>query len=107
MQAMREDLAPPKDDHFTLAQLKDSDGSDPSKPIYVCIKVIQDFRGQRWVEGVQMSSLKEEHAIPCYSELNETDRKVLDEWYGFSRSDTQGTSKDHVGDHTFPGGALG
>lgn len=38
MQAERSDLAPPKDDPFTLDQLKQFDGSDPSKPIYVAIK---------------------------------------------------------------------
>jgi hypothetical protein len=38
MQAPREDLLPPKDEPFTLAQLKAFDGSDPSKPIYVSIK---------------------------------------------------------------------
>lgn len=38
MQAARDDLAPPKDDPFTLAQLTAFDGSDPSKPIYVAIK---------------------------------------------------------------------
>ena len=32
------DLAPPKDDPFTLEQLKAYDGNDPSKPIYVSIK---------------------------------------------------------------------
>ena len=38
MQPPREDLAPPKDDPFTLEQLKEFDGSDASKPIYVAIK---------------------------------------------------------------------
>lgn len=38
MQAPRDDLAPPKDDPFTLEQLKEFDGSDPAKPIYVAIK---------------------------------------------------------------------
>lgn len=38
MQAAREDLPPPKDDPFTLEQLKQFDGSDASKPIYVSIK---------------------------------------------------------------------
>lgn len=38
MQAPSEDLAPPKDDPFTLEQLKEYDGSDPSKPIYLSIK---------------------------------------------------------------------
>jgi membrane-associated progesterone receptor component len=38
MQPARTDLAPPKDDPFTLEQLKEYDGSDPSKKIYVAIK---------------------------------------------------------------------
>jgi membrane-associated progesterone receptor component len=38
MQAPREDLAPPKDDPFTTEQLRQYDGSDPSKPIFVAIK---------------------------------------------------------------------
>jgi len=43
MQAPRDDLAPPKDDPFTLEQLKQYDGSDPAKPIYVAIKGLFDF----------------------------------------------------------------
>lgn len=38
MQAPKDNLAPPKDDPFTTEQLKEFDGSDPSKPIYVAIK---------------------------------------------------------------------
>jgi membrane-associated progesterone receptor component len=38
MQAARDDLAPPKDDPITTEQLKQYDGSDPTKPIYVAIK---------------------------------------------------------------------
>ena len=38
MQAPRNDLAPPKDDPYTTEELKQFDGSDPSKPIYVAIK---------------------------------------------------------------------
>jgi membrane-associated progesterone receptor component len=38
MQAERADLGPPKDDPFTLEQLKAFDGSDPERPIYVAIK---------------------------------------------------------------------
>jgi predicted heme/steroid binding protein len=37
MQPPRDDLEPPKDNPFTLEQLKEFDGSDPSKPIYVSI----------------------------------------------------------------------
>jgi len=43
MQAPRDDLAPPKDDPFTLEQLKQYDGSDPAKPIYVAIKGLSDL----------------------------------------------------------------
>lgn len=38
MQPAREDLAPPKDDPYTTEQLKQYDGSDPTKPILVAIK---------------------------------------------------------------------
>ncbi|KAJ6594924.1 progesterone binding protein [Mycena capillaripes] len=114
MQAPREDLAPPKDDPFTLAQLKEYDGSDPSKPIYVSIKgTVFDvsakadvygsgksyniFAGKDGSKGLGMSSLKEEHAIPDYSELTEADRKVLDDWHGFftKRYNIVGRVTDH------------
>jgi membrane-associated progesterone receptor component len=38
MQPPREDLAPPKDDPFTLEELKQFDGTNDDKPIYVSIK---------------------------------------------------------------------
>lgn len=38
MSAPRTDLAPPKDDPFTLEQLKEYDGKTGGKPIYVAIK---------------------------------------------------------------------
>jgi hypothetical protein len=38
MQPARTDLEPPKDTPFTQAELKQFDGSDESKPIYVAIK---------------------------------------------------------------------
>lgn len=38
MQPPRNDLEPPKDDPYTTEALKQFDGSDPSKPIYVAIK---------------------------------------------------------------------
>jgi len=38
MQPPRMDLAPPKDDPFTIEQLREFDGTDGSKPIYVAIK---------------------------------------------------------------------
>ncbi|KAJ3550052.1 hypothetical protein NMY22_g660 [Coprinellus aureogranulatus] len=39
MQAPNADLAPPKDDPFTVEELAQYTGEDPSKPIYVAIKV--------------------------------------------------------------------
>lgn len=38
MQPARDDLQPPKDDPITLEELKQYNGSDPLKPIYVAIK---------------------------------------------------------------------
>jgi hypothetical protein len=38
MQSERTDLPAPKNDPYTLEELKPYDGSDPSKPIYVAIK---------------------------------------------------------------------
>lgn len=38
MQPPKVDLAPPKDDPFTVEELKGYDGSDESKPILVAIK---------------------------------------------------------------------
>ncbi|KAJ7699104.1 cytochrome b5 [Mycena metata] len=114
MQAPREDLAPPKDDPFTLAQLKEFDGSDLSKPIYVSIKgTVFDvtpkadvygagrsyniFAGKDGSKGLGMSSLKEEHAVPDYRDLSESDRKVLDDWHAFftKRYNIVGRVSDH------------
>jgi len=33
-----------------------------------------------------MSSLKPEHAVADYSDLDEKERKVLDDWYSFFES---------------------
>ncbi|KAI0694284.1 cytochrome b5-like heme/steroid binding domain-containing protein [Cytidiella melzeri] len=100
MQAARTDLAPPKDDPFTLEQLKEFDGSEPSKPIYVAIKgTIFDvshkretygkggsynlFAGKDASKALGMSSLKEEDASPDYSGLPEAEMKVLNDWHAF------------------------
>ncbi|KAJ7824810.1 cytochrome b5 [Mycena olivaceomarginata] len=71
-------------------QLKEFDGSDASKPIYVSIKgTVFDgnryniFAGKDGSMGLGMSSLKDEHAVPDYRGLNDADRKVLDDWHGF------------------------
>ncbi|KAH9484742.1 putative steroid-binding protein 3 [Psilocybe cubensis] len=100
MQAPRDDLAPPKDDPFTTEELKQYDGSDPTKPIYVAIKgTVFDvsskkdvygpgrsysvFSGKDGSRGLGMSSLKPEDAVADYSTLDAKDMKVLDDWHAF------------------------
>ncbi|KAF4620816.1 hypothetical protein D9613_000041 [Agrocybe pediades] len=100
MQAPREDLAPPKDDLYTTEQLKQYDGSDPSKPIYVAIKgTIFDvttkkdvygpgrsysiFAGKDGSRGLGLSSLKAEDAVADYSTLDDKDMKTLNDWHAF------------------------
>ncbi|KAL1748318.1 cytochrome b5 [Schizophyllum fasciatum] len=114
MQAENPNLAPPKDDPFTLEDLKRFDGSDGSTPIYVSIKgTVFDVSSKRDVygpgrsygifagkdpsKGLGMSSLKPEHAVPDYEDLNEGDRKVLDDWHGFfsKRYNIVGRVVDH------------
>src|ERR1700722_68091 len=53
MQPAREDLRPPLDDPYTLEELKQFDGSDPSKPIYVSIKGTSVQR--RWSSHLYLS----------------------------------------------------
>jgi len=100
MQSPRTDLAPPKDDLYTLAELAAYDGSDPSKPIYVAIKgTIFDvthkkdvygpegsynvFAGKDGSKGLGMSSLKLENAIPDWSDLPTNEIKVMNDWHEF------------------------
>ncbi|EIM81018.1 progesterone binding protein [Stereum hirsutum FP-91666 SS1] len=100
MQSERTDLAPPKEDKYTLEELKQYDGNDPAKPIYVAIKgTIFDvtrkrdtygpgwsyniFAGKDGSKGLGKSSLKEEDAVPDYSDLPENELKVLNDWHGF------------------------
>ncbi|KAH8107697.1 cytochrome b5-like heme/steroid binding domain-containing protein [Cristinia sonorae] len=100
MQPARTDLAPPKDDPWTVEQLKEFDGSDAGKPIYVAIKgTVFDvshkrdtygkggsynlFAGKDASKALGKSSLKEEDASPDYSTLDESERKVLDDWHSF------------------------
>ncbi|KAL5528728.1 hypothetical protein ACEPAF_7865 [Sanghuangporus sanghuang] len=94
------ELDPPKDTPFRLEELREFDGSDPSKPIYVSIKgTVFDvtnkremygpgksyniFAGKDGSRGLGMSSLKEADADPDYSTLPPSERKVLDDWHSF------------------------
>jgi len=100
MQPPRDDLAPPKDNPFSLEELKQYNGSDPSKPIYVAIKgTVFDvshksdvygpgmsysiFAGKDGSKGLGMSSLKPEDAVSDYSGLPEAEMQVLNDWHGF------------------------
>ncbi|KAJ8494580.1 hypothetical protein ONZ45_g9723 [Pleurotus djamor] len=100
MQPPKTDLAPPKDDPITLEELKQFDGSDESKPIYVAIKgTVFDvshkkdvygsgksynlFAGKDASKALGMSSLKPEDAISDYSGLSDGDMNTLNEWHSF------------------------
>jgi membrane-associated progesterone receptor component len=43
------------------------------------------FAGKDGSKGLGMSSLKPEHAISDYSGLDESETKVLNDWYAFFR----------------------
>ncbi|PWN23856.1 cytochrome b5 [Microstroma glucosiphilum] len=100
MQPTTSPTHPPKDDPFTSSELAQYDGSDDSKPVYVCIKgQIFDvsakremylpgkgyhiFAGKDGSKGLGLSSLKPEDAIADYSELDEKHLKVLDDWVAY------------------------
>ncbi|KAJ3931259.1 MAG: cytochrome b5-like heme/steroid binding domain-containing protein [Lentinula lateritia] len=100
MQPARADLLPPKDDPFTLEELKKYDGTVEGMPIYVSIKgdvfevthrsdvygagkSYNIFAGTDGSKGLGMSSLKAEHAVPDYSGLDEKDMKTLNDWHAF------------------------
>ncbi|KAF8683177.1 Cytochrome b5 [Rhizoctonia solani] len=95
-----EPIAPPKDDPYTLEKLKEFDGQDPSKPVYVSIKgTVFDVSAKRDTYGpgggyallsgkdasvaLGKSSLKPEDAIADYSQLNQSERQTLDQWHSF------------------------
>ncbi|KAE8542827.1 hypothetical protein D1P53_000890 [Cryptococcus gattii VGV] len=100
MSAPAANLAPPKDDPITPAQLAKHDGSDPSKPIYVAIKgKVFDvssrgemyapgkgynvFAGKDGSKGLGMSSLDPRDAVADYSSLNEGQMNTLNQWESF------------------------
>ncbi|RHZ57030.1 hypothetical protein Glove_395g46 [Diversispora epigaea] len=96
-------LAEPKDTSFTLDELKQYDGSDATKPIYVAVKgtvfdVTTDptkrdtyrpgasyhvFAGKDASKALGLSSLQPEDAIADYSSLDTAQLKVLDDWYEY------------------------
>lgn len=97
MEPSTQPTQPPKDDPITAAELAKHDGSDPNKPVYVCIKgTVFDvtvkremyepgkgyhiFAGKDASKGLGMSSLKPEDAVSDYSSLDDKQLKVLEDW---------------------------
>ncbi|GAC97598.1 potential sterol binding protein [Pseudozyma hubeiensis SY62] len=91
---------PPKDDPISVEDLKQYDGTDESKPVYVAVKgTVFDvspkremyapgkgyhiFAGKDGSRGLGMSSLKPEDAVPDYSTLDDKQLKVLDDWHSY------------------------
>ncbi|KAN0065847.1 hypothetical protein ACQY0O_000977 [Thecaphora frezii] len=91
---------PPKDDPITVEVLKQYDGTDSSKPVYVAVKgTVFDvspkremyspgssysvFAGKDGSRGLGMSDLKPENAVADYSTLDEKQLKVLDDWHAY------------------------
>ncbi|KAI9376505.1 cytochrome b5-like heme/steroid binding domain-containing protein [Aspergillus egyptiacus] len=92
-------LAPPKDDLITVEELAKCDGTDPNRPIYVAIKGIvfdvtrntaygpdgqyKVFAGKDASRALACSSLKPEMCKPEWYDLEEKDKKTLDDWFTF------------------------
>ncbi|OLL24767.1 putative steroid-binding protein 3 [Neolecta irregularis DAH-3] len=91
------ELDSPKDELFTPEELAQYDGSDLQKPIYVAIKgTIFDvsrnkdsygpgkgysiFAGKEANRALGKSSLKLEDCIHDYSDLDESEKKTLNDW---------------------------
>ncbi|KAF9354041.1 hypothetical protein BGX26_008194 [Mortierella sp. AD094] len=85
---------------FTADELAQNDGTKEGSSIYVAIKgTVFDvsakkamygpeggyhcFAGKDASKALGKSSLKPEDCVADYSELNETERKTLDDWYVF------------------------
>lgn len=85
---------------FTAEQLKEFDGTDAGKPVYVAIKgIVFDvtsnrqqytppqgysvFAGKDASKALGKSSLKVEDCIADYAELNEEELQTLNKWVDF------------------------
>ncbi|KAL3480044.1 cytochrome b5-like heme/steroid binding domain-containing protein [Aspergillus californicus] len=92
-------LDPPKDDLITAEELGKCDGTDPSRPTYVAIRGIvfdvsrnpaygadgqyKVFAGKDASRALACSSLKAELCKPEWYDLEDKDKKVLEEWFTF------------------------
>ncbi|KAJ5319479.1 hypothetical protein N7541_006149 [Penicillium brevicompactum] len=92
-------LDPPKDDPISPEELAKCDGTDPSRPTLVAIKgVVFDvtrnaaygaqgqyrvFAGKDPSRALACSSLKPENCVPEWHDLDDKEKKVLDEWFTF------------------------
>ncbi|KAL7268741.1 hypothetical protein RUND412_008621 [Rhizina undulata] len=91
-------LAPPKDDPITAAQLAEYSG-EPGKQVYVAIKgTVFDvtgnpsyakggkynvFTGKDSSRALAKSSVNESDCVPEYEDLGEKEQQTLNEWYTY------------------------
>lgn len=95
-----------------MSTLRQHDGSDPAKPIYVAIKGnVYDvtakkemygpgqgynvFAGRDASRGLGMSSLEVKDAVADYSTLDDKQMKTLDHWESFFQKVRAGGAADH------------
>ncbi|KAF2727881.1 progesterone binding protein-like protein [Polyplosphaeria fusca] len=92
-------LDPPKDDVITREYLSKCDGEHEGYPLYVAIKgTVFDvtgkesyapgkqyhvFAGKEPNRALALSSLKAEDVKPEYDDLDDSQKKVLEDWYTF------------------------
>jgi len=93
-------LAAPLDAPYTLAQLAEFNGADPSKPIYVAVnRIVFDvssnrgsygpgnsynlFAGKDVSRALGKSILQAEVCVPDIDDLTEEERQTLNNWVDF------------------------
>ncbi|KAH8147856.1 uncharacterized protein LAJ45_07957 [Morchella importuna] len=92
-------LAPPKEDPISVEHLAKCSGANPDYPTYVAIKgtvfdvtgnssyapggAYHVFAGKDASRALAKSSVKEEDALPEWSDLSEKEKGVLNDWFTF------------------------
>lgn len=96
-------LAEPLNDPYTLEQLAQFNGSDPSKPIYVAVnRIVFDvsgnpdnygpgkaynlFTGKDVSRALAKSILKHEACVPDIDDIDDEEKQVLNDWVDFYKS---------------------
>ncbi|KAI9738663.1 MAG: hypothetical protein M1834_008168 [Cirrosporium novae-zelandiae] len=92
-------LEPPKDDPISVAELAKHDGQHEDYPAYVAIKSTvfnvggnpaygpegqyKVFAGKDASRALAQSSLKPEDCVSHWEDLDDKEKKVLDDWFTF------------------------